>query len=85
MLCFSHLMQPETVEAVIDNRLGEIERYKKIFKSIEESSDVHRPAGMQFVLGFGKAVSAAMEHYINANRHLLAVPAEEPAAKNTPR
>ncbi len=85
MLCFSHLMQPENVEAVIDNRLGEIERYKKIFKDIEESSDGQWPAGMQFVLGFGKAVSAAMEHYINNNRHLLTKSAEEPPAVGQPR
>lgn len=71
MLCFSHLMQADDVEAVVDNRLGEIERYKTIFKEIEQRCDMQRPAGMKFVLGFGKAVSAAMEQYINDNRYLL--------------
>lgn len=71
MLCFSHLMHADDVEAVVDNRLGEIERYKTIFKEIEQRCDMQRPAGMKFVLGFGKAVSAAMEQYINDNRYLL--------------
>lgn len=85
MLCFSHLMQPENVEAVIDNRLSEIERYKKIFKNIEDSSNLNWPPGMQFVLGFGKAVSAAMEQYINENRHLLEQSVDERPAINQPR
>jgi hypothetical protein len=34
---------------------------------------------MQFVLGFGKAISAAMEQYISDNRHVLAEKNEQAA------
>ena len=71
MLCFAHLMSPDDVKAVLDNRLGEIERYKAIFDDIEADCGTNWPPGMQFVLGFGKAISAATEQYINENRHLL--------------
>ncbi len=71
MMCFAHLMRPADVEAVLDNRLDEIQRYKAIFRDIEERSGAQWPAGMQFVLGFGKALSAAMEQYIKDNRHIL--------------
>ena len=79
-LCFSHLMRPQDLEAVLDNRLGEIERYKAIFRDIEDSSDRHWPPGMKFVLGFGKAISAAMEQYINDNRDLLTEADKAPSA-----
>lgn len=77
MLCFAHLMKAEDVEAVLDNRLGEIERYKTIFNDIEKSCEHNWPSGMKFVLGFGKAMSAATEQYINENRYLLAEEIEE--------
>jgi DNA-binding PadR family transcriptional regulator len=80
MMCFTHLMRPDDVKAVLDNRLSEIERYKGIFKDIEESSDVNWPPGMEFVLGFGKAISATMEQYIKDNRHLLDEETEQQSA-----
>lgn len=80
MMCFAHLMKAEDVEAVLDNRLDEIERYKTIFSDIEKSCGNNWPPGMTFVLGFGKAMSAAMEKYINDHRHLLAEATEERSA-----
>lgn len=77
MMCFAHLMRPDDVAAVLDNRLGDIRSYKAIFKEIEDGSDLDWPPGMKFVLGFGKAMSAAMERYINDNRHLLVEDSEE--------
>lgn len=71
MMCFAHLMNADDVEAVLDNRLGEIERYKATFDDIEASCGNDWPSGMKFVLGFGKAISAAAEQYISENRHLL--------------
>jgi len=71
MMCFSHLMRPGDVEEVLDNRLRDIQRYKSVFEDIEATCDNDWPAGMEFVLGFGKAISATMEQYINDNRHML--------------
>lgn len=71
MMCFADLMDPADVEAVLDNRLGDIERIKTLFRDIESDCGHDWSKGMQFVLGFGKAVTAAMEQYINDNRHVL--------------
>ena len=77
MMCFAHLMRPGDVEAVLDNRLADIERFKELFKEIEADSMHNWPQGMKFVLGFGKAIAATMEQYINDNRYLLVEEAEE--------
>ncbi len=71
-MCFAHLMRPEVVEAVLDNRLADIARYQELFRELETSCDQDWPAGAEFVLGFGKAMTAAMETYIRDNRHKLA-------------
>ena len=79
MMCFADLMRPSDVEAVLNNRLADIERYKQLFCDIEAEHSEDWSRGMQFVLGFGKAIAAAMESYINDNRDLLA---KEPARKS---
>jgi len=71
MMCFAHLMDPVDVEAVLDNRLGDIERIQRMFGEIEDDCSQDWPQGMHFVLGFGKAITAAMKQYINENRHVL--------------
>ncbi|MDJ0748823.1 MAG: PadR family transcriptional regulator [Woeseiaceae bacterium] len=71
-MCFAHLMRPEVVEAVLDNRLADIARYQELFRELETSCDQDWPAGAAFVLGFGKAMTATMETYIRDHRHKLA-------------
>jgi PadR family transcriptional regulator AphA len=71
-MCFAHLMDKDDVQAVLDHRLTEIDRYKELFRSIEQDGMCEWPEGAKFVLGFGKAIAAAMETYINENRHPLA-------------
>lgn len=80
MMCFAHLMTAENITAVLENRLGEIERYKAIFDDIEIRCECDWPPGMKFVLGFGKAISATMEQYIKDNRHLLVEETEKQTA-----
>lgn len=80
MMCFSRLMPTEDIETVLDNRLDDIERYKVLFENIEADCEHGRSPGMKFVLGFGKAVSAAMEQYINENRFLLFEDTEDQTA-----
>lgn len=77
-MCFAHLMRPGDIETVLDNRLKDIGQYQEMFRQLEEASMSDWPAGMRFVLGFGKAIAAAMETYITENRQLLE---EEPTAK----
>lgn len=70
-LCFAHLMKPEDIETVLDNRLAEIEEYKKFFKDLEDGDLQCMHAGTKFVVGFGKAMMAATEAFIAENRHTL--------------
>lgn len=79
MMCFADLMEPDDVQAVLDNRLADIQRYKQLFRDIEAEHADQWSRGMQFVLGFGKIIAATMENYIDENRDLLA---EEPADKS---
>ncbi|MBT8103787.1 MAG: PadR family transcriptional regulator [Gammaproteobacteria bacterium] len=71
MMCFAHLMEPADVEAVLENRLLDIERFNSMFEDIEATSMHDWPQGMKFVLGFGKAIAASTQQYIQDNRHLL--------------
>ena len=77
-MCFAHLMQEEVVEAVLDSRLKEIAQYQEMFRQLETESMSDWEEGEKFVLGFGKAMAAAMKAYITENRHLLR---EAPVAK----
>ena len=74
-MCFAHLMRPEDIETVLDNRLADIARYEEMFRQLEAECMCDWPQGSKFVLGFGKAVAAAMKTYINENRHMLSSPA----------
>jgi PadR family transcriptional regulator AphA len=77
-MCFAHLMRPQDIETVLNNRLADIAQYQAMFKEFETEEMSDWPAGMKFVLGFGKAVAGTMQTYINENRHLMT---EESAVK----
>jgi DNA-binding PadR family transcriptional regulator len=70
-MCFAHLMRPQDIETVLNHRLAEIARYQDMFRQLESEEMCDWPDGAKFVLGFGKAISGAMETYINENRHLM--------------
>ena len=70
-MCFAHLMRAEDIATVLDHRAEEIARYQAMFAQLESESMDDWSEGMKFVLGFGKAMTRAMETYINENRHLL--------------
>jgi PadR family transcriptional regulator AphA len=70
-MCFAHLMPGEHVEAVLDNRVEDCAHHTKMISEIEANCMDDWPPGMKFVAGFGKAMMAAMEKYVEENRHLL--------------
>jgi DNA-binding PadR family transcriptional regulator len=70
-MCFAHLMRKQDIEAVLDYQLEDIARYQGMFVEFENECVCDWPEGMKFVLGFGKAVTAAAETYIAENRHML--------------
>ena len=77
-LCFSHLMQPGAVEALLDNRLEDVARCQALMRQLEDDCACDWPEGKRFVLGFGQAIADAMQAYISENRHLL-------SSESTPR
>lgn len=77
-MCFAHLMRPQDIETVLDNRLADIARYQEMFRRLEAEEMCDWPDGAKFVLGFGKAVAGAMQTYIDENRRWLTA---ETAAK----
>lgn len=70
-LCFSNLLSDEQIETMLANRIDEIDMYEKIFDEIESECLQDWPAGMQFVVGFGRAMTEAKRKYIEDNRHML--------------
>jgi hypothetical protein len=70
-MCFAHLMASEQVEAVLNNRIAEIEEYEKLFDEFEHSCMRKTPNGMHFTVGIGRAVMMAMKKYIEENGHKL--------------
>ncbi len=75
-MCFAHLMRSEQVEAVLDNRVAEIEGYEKLFDEFEHSRMQETPNGMHFTVGIARAVMVAMKKYIEENGHKLLEPSD---------
>ncbi len=70
-MCFAHLMTPEQIEAVLESRVKDIDRYMSMFHEFETTGMEEWPDGMRFVCGFGKAMTEAMRKYIEENKHML--------------
>ena len=70
-MCFSHLMSPEQIETVLENRVKEMTDYLQLFKEFETSCMEDWPPGARFVLGFGQTMMATMRQYIEENRDML--------------
>ena len=70
-MCFSHLMTPTQVAAVLKNRVAEIEEYEKLFDEFEHTCMRETPNGMHFTVGIGRAVMTAMKKYIEEHGHML--------------
>ena len=72
-ICFAHLMEPEQVQTVLDNRVAEIEKYEKLFDEFEHKCMQETPNGMRFTVGMGRVIVQAMKKYILENGHKLKV------------
>ena len=70
-MAFAHLMTPEQVQTVLDSRIEDADRNLKFIDEFENSCDCEWPAGVQFTLGFGRAMLHAMKDYVEQNRHLF--------------
>lgn len=71
MMCFAHLMSTEQVNAVIDNKLHEIEEFLQMFEKFPPAECASMPSGVNFVAGFGQFVATSLKAYIEENRGML--------------
>ena len=79
-MCFAHLMSPEQIEKVLQSRAEDIARYLTMFDEFENCGMNDWPPGMQFVCGFGRAMTEAMQKYIEDNKEMLV---ETPVTKRS--
>jgi DNA-binding PadR family transcriptional regulator len=77
-MCFAHLMTPQQISTVLDSRIADAERNLQIIAEFENCCDQVWPKGVQFTLGFGRAMMQAMKSYVEENRHVFDDGAEEP-------
>ena len=67
-----HLLAPEKVSQLIDERLAYYTReIETLDACIEEYGSEEMPAGSQFVLGYGRTIYNAVYDYVSQNRALL--------------
>lgn len=79
-MAFAHLMTPQQINTVLDNRLEDVERNLAAIREFENSSDKEWPQGVQFTLGLGRTMMNAMKTYIEENRHVFS---DDSARPNT--
>lgn len=77
MMCFAHLMEPEQVDLVIDNKLRELDEFLKIFDGFPDIECGSMPKGARFVAGFGEFVASSLKKYIEENRDMLTTADEQ--------
>jgi DNA-binding PadR family transcriptional regulator len=77
MMCFAHLMSPEQINEVIDNKLMEIDDFLKLFDGNPTGQCQAMPNGARFVAGFGQFVASSLKTYIEENRGMLTGSGEE--------
>ena len=70
-MAFAHLMTPEQVQTVLDSRIEDADRNLEFIDEFENSCDCDWPVGVQFTLGFGRAMLDAMKTYVEENRHMF--------------
>jgi len=70
-VCFAHLMTPDQIQTVLNNRIAEINRYLKMFDEFECTCMEQTPTGMHFTVGLGRAVMGAMKKYVEEHGHVL--------------
>ena len=70
-MCFAHLMSDAQIEQVLDSRLEEVDYYLSMFDEFESTCARNWPPGMQFVVGFGRAIAETKKKFIEENRHTL--------------
>ena len=70
-LYFSHLLDSDQLNALLDGQLNELQEEIKHIDEITEQWDENTPTGARFVSGFGAALTQAAVDYIKTHRDML--------------
>jgi len=70
-LWFAHLMPGEQINAIVDGKLKEIEKFLDMIDEFPDCSRDSVPRGAKFVAGFGKHMATEFKIYIENNRNML--------------
>lgn len=83
ILYFAHLLPPERLEAVLDERLAQLDRQLELIRQGREDAATNQnlPIGAHFVHEFGTAAMTAARNYLHHNRKRFV--AEIQAARTT--
>ena len=73
-LWFAHLMTAEQLNAVIDNKIGEINEFLEMIEAFQPGNCPGTGLGSQFVAGYGKHMASAFRQYVEENREYLTSP-----------
>ncbi len=71
LMHFAEHLPPSRLDAILDERLQDIEHHLQLIQAFEGSSTASRAAGARFVYGFGKAMMTAASAYIRRHRKML--------------
>lgn len=71
MLYFADAMQPARVEALLNERVTELQETIAHIHDIEQQWGADAPGGIRFVTGFGSMIAEAAKNYIQSNRDML--------------
>lgn len=79
-MCFAHLMSPEHLDVVLENRIADIEHDLALIHEYESSCMDDSSPGMRFVCGCGRTMLTAMKTYIEQHRQILTEKSSQVAA-----
>ncbi|HET7396846.1 MAG TPA: PadR family transcriptional regulator [Gammaproteobacteria bacterium] len=70
MMYFAHLLSPERLEALLDNRIAQLDKQLELIRQAENDPPASEtlPIGAEFVHGFGIAAMTAARDYLRNNR-----------------
>ena len=84
LMHFAEHLPPARLNAILDERLEDIEHHLKLIKAFEGNAAAPRAAGARFVHGFGKAMMTAASEYIRMHRAGLHKPVRKTTSSRKP-
>ncbi len=77
MIYFAELMEPQRLDALMDDRLRQLREAEAHIAGIQSRWNDATPVGARFVAGFGALLAKVAGDYIETHRHMLAEPGHQ--------